>query len=99
MLIGYIFQEKGVGRHGFASLCALLSFYYFLKIVYANAPTANINERSNYRPHHVAEKTVGTDFKVPGGRRGLMPLGGCYVAQRGLDIGMRLTESPKIFII
>ena len=98
ILIGNIFEEKGMSRHRLAGICPRFSFYDTSKTIDVDTPPSNLNESTNDSTHHVAQETIGTDFKVPSGGRRLMPFGSHHLTDGGLNIGMSLAESAKVVI-
>jgi hypothetical protein len=69
------------------------------KLFHRNLFSAYIDERSHYGSHHVSQETVGGNLEIPGGRRGLYPSGGCYMADGGLVVATRLAERCIVFVM
>ena len=61
---------------------------YFAKLLHRVAPTPNIDKRSYYRPHHIAQEAVGTNRKAQSTITFHHPFSMCNMAYIRLVVGV-----------
>ena len=96
--ITHIDQEKGMTGNRRTRAAPVFRLNHPAESFYRKLASSHFDERTDHRPHHVAQEPVGLDSKYPFVRTRLLPTGVHDAAIIGLHIGMQLTETRKVGI-